>query len=184
MSAAQPRFNIPVWVSMFVSILALFATSYNAYTSHESLKTNKEISLESQRVMLFANFQQQYNNVSSRFPKRVLDSKFRPAKGSDDYQRLQAYWLFCFSEWYATHKINEQGFGPLWKDYYSQLILGALETPSLKGVLEDMIAARTNEHGDWDKFLIDLSDLAKTGGQQLDPKSEQYIESRRNVVGK
>lgn len=108
-----------------------------------------------------------------------MDPKFRPAAGSDDYARLQAYWFFCFSEWYATHRVNSAAFGELWTDYYAPLIGDGLSIPSLRYVLEDRIRTRGIGGGDWAGFLHDLATIASAHGRPLEADIRKQLAEDR-----
>jgi hypothetical protein len=150
-------------------------TGGNLYTQRQALHANQDAAAESQRTALFSQFQQQYNTVRAGFPERFMDPKFRPAAGTDDYARLQAYWFFCFSEWYATHRVNAAAFGSLWADYYSPLIGDGLSIPSLRYVLEDRIRTRGVGSGDWTAFLKEVAAIASAHRRPLSKDVQEQI---------
>jgi hypothetical protein len=92
----------PNWVSVGISGLALAASAWVAYTSYISLVVGRE----AQQIALFTQFEQEFTAVAARFPPRIYDPDFRPERGSDDYKRLEDYWIFCYAEWYATNNTN------------------------------------------------------------------------------
>jgi len=161
--------------SLFVSVGALVATSVNAWSAFHSLRFNRETAIQTQKATMFSQFQQQYTVVSSRFPAQHLDPNFRPARGSDDYARLQAYWFFCFSEWYATTKLNPDAFRSLWDTYYSRLIGGALDIRSLRYVLEDMIQNGKLIGRDWPLFFSEVALIAQRQGHPLSVEVERSL---------
>jgi hypothetical protein len=162
-------------LSTLISLIALIATIVNAHSSYSALQFNQRATMETQQAALFAQFQHEYSSVNSRFPAAYLDPKFQPVRGSDDYARLQSYWIFCYSEWYATNKFDPDSFKRLWTDYYSPLVTDGLDIPSLRYVLEDMIKTHLLERGSWDEFLIELSKLARASGKPLTPAAERYL---------
>lgn len=174
------------WIAIFISVLAMTATGINAWYSHNSFQLNSEtqraslrIALETQKTAIFSQFQQQYSLVFARFPKRFLDPTFRPKLGTDDYARLEAYWLFCFSEWFATNRLAPDAYGDLWRTYYSPLIMNGLGIPSLRYVLETMMTHYPLERGDYRTFFLSLSDLARKSGDPFSAEVEQRLESHK-----
>jgi hypothetical protein len=110
---------------------------------------NKRAQSAAMKAALFSQFQQQYLSVNSQFPAQLINANFRPQRDSADYNRLEAYWLFVYSEWYATQRVNPDAFGSLWANYYAPLVGDALDIPSLRYVAEDMVASRALERGEW-----------------------------------
>ena len=165
----------PPWLSAAIAALALFATITNTYFSYSSFNLNRAAQRDNLKTSVFSQFQQQYSAVNSRFPSKLLDPQFRPERGSDDYYRLEAYWIFCFSEWYATQRINPVAFGDLWDSYYAPLIQNALDIPSLRYALENMITNYPLSRADWREFFLVIAKLARDGGHPLDPKVEQRL---------
>jgi hypothetical protein len=162
-------------LSLFVSVLALLASGITAWTAQDGLRFNKRSQADAQKTAIFAQFQQQYLAVNSQFPAQLTDPNFRPRRDSGEYDRLEAYWMFCFSEWYATHRVNPDLFGSLWSDYYAPLVADGLEIPSLRYVLEDMIAARPPDRGDWGPFFAEISRIAREDGHPLSPEVERRL---------
>jgi hypothetical protein len=162
-------------VSAAVAIVAALFSWDSSQTAHRALASSERINVETQRANLFEQFQEQYNAVSGQFPKRHLERTFRPAPGSDDYARLEHYWFFCFSEWYATNRVNPQASANLWRDYYTPLIADGLEIPSLRYVLEDRIRTRGAGRGDWRSYLRELARIAREDGHPLAPDVERAI---------
>ena len=156
--------------SLIVSIIALGASGLTAWTAHDALRFNKRAQAAAQKTAIFAQFQQQYLAVSGQFPAQVTDPSFRPVRGSADYDRLEAYWFFCFSEWYATHRVNPEQFGDLWDDYYAPLVADGLEIPSLRYVLEDIVGSKALDRGEWGPFLSEIGRIAREDGQPLRPE--------------
>ena len=99
----------------------------------------------------------------------MLKADFRPERGSDDYRKLEDYWIFCFAEWYATEKVLPQSRDLLWNRYYAELIGNALATPSLRYVFTDMRQYYGAGSSDWVEFYGAISRLAKAGGHPLGP---------------
>lgn len=173
------------WVAIGVSALAMLATSINAYWAYNSFKLNSEtqhsqltIAAEAQKTAMFAQFQQQYTFVVSRFPSRFLDPTFQPKQGSDDYARLEAYWLFCYSEWYATNRLAPDAYRDLWKTYYTPHIMNALSIHSLRYVLEDMIMRYSLKRGDYRAFFDSLADIARQGNNAFDPDVQKKLDQK------
>lgn len=162
-------------ISLVVSILAFLASGFTAWTARDALHFNKQAQTDAQKAAIFSQFQQQYLVVSSQFPGQVTDAYFRPPRGSADYDRLEAYWLFCFSEWYATKRVNPGAFGSLWTGYYAPLIGDGLDIPSLRYVLEDIVASRALDRGEWGEFLQEIARIARAEGQPLRPELEQKL---------
>jgi hypothetical protein len=160
--------------SLIISLASAAFTLGNLWTQRQALHASQSAALQAQRTALFSQFQQQYNTVSESFPRRFLDPKFRPAPGSDDYARLQAYWFFCFSEWYATHRVNPSAFGDLWAAYYAPLIADALKISSLRYVLEDRMRTRGVGGGDWTTFINNVALIARANREPLATDSQAY----------
>jgi hypothetical protein len=154
----------PNWVSVGVSALALAVSACVAYTSYNSLVLNRE----TQQAALFAQFQQEYTAVAARFPPQIYDPDFRPVRGSDEYKRLEDYWVFCYAEWYATNKTRSAAYHELWNSYYSDLVLNALNTPSLRYVLIDMFHNYGVKRTTLQEFYEALRNLARSEGETLD----------------
>lgn len=161
--------------TIVISIAALLLSAYSAYVAQRAVDSSERISLETQRSTLFSQFQEQYNSISTRFPRSVLDQSFRPKRGSDDYVRMEAYWFFCFSEWYATNRVNRPAIGDLWVNYYTPLISDALEIPSLRYVLEERIRSRGIGRGQWTLYLKELARIARANGTPLSPDVEARL---------
>lgn len=162
-------------VSLVVSILAFLASGLTAWTAHDALKFNRKAQGDAQKTAVFTQFQQQYLAVSSQFPPQLTDANFKPVRDSGDYDRLEAYWLFCYSEWYATHRVNAEQFGELWTDYYAPLVADGLDIPSLRYVLEDIVATRALDRGEWGAFLAEIARIAREDGHPLRPESERRL---------
>src|SRR4051794_6692235 len=118
-----------------IAVFALIVSVTSASISYCSMRGN----VDAQRAALFSQFQAQYNDVHSRFPEQHRQPDYRPAPGSDEYARLEAYWFFCFSEWYATHRVNAGAYRDLWDDYYVPLVGDGVQINSLRYVLENRI---------------------------------------------
>ena len=162
-------------LSLIISILAFAASALTAWTAHDALRFNKSAQAAAQKSLIFAQFQQQYQGVSNQFPAQLHDPAFRPARDSGDYDRLEAYWIFCFSEWYATQRVNPEVFGDLWTEYYAPLIADGLEIPSLHYVLEDTVATHSLNHGEWGPFLQEIARIAREDGHPLRPELERRL---------
>jgi hypothetical protein len=153
----------PNWVSVFVSALALTATVYIAYTSSTSIALDRE----TQKMALFALFEQEYTGIESRFPSRIYDPDFRPARKSDDYKRLEDYWILCYAEWYATNKTGSAAYHDLWSNYYAGHVVDALDTSSLRYVLIDMFQNYGAKDKNMQQFYEALRGLARNAGVTL-----------------
>jgi hypothetical protein len=164
-------------ISLAVTTIAGVGTCINAYSAYNSYNLNKETQGISLRNALFAQFQQEYSSIRGRFPARVLDPSFRPEPGSDEYGRLESYWIFCFAEWYATKKLNAGEFGKLWDSYYSPLIENAMDTPSLRYVLINMIKTYPINRDNWREYFIVLDGLAQKSGHPLDSTLKSRLNS-------
>ena len=162
-------------VSLAVSVLALLASGLTAWTARDALRFNKQSQADAQKTAIFAQSQQQYLTINTQFPAQLTDANFRPPRSSGDYDRLEAYWLFCFSEWYATQRVNPELFGDLWSDYYAPLIADALDVPSLRYVLQDMIVSRPVDRGEWGPFFAEIGRIARDDGNPLPPQLEQRL---------
>lgn len=179
--STERRVNIAAVISVVVSIIAAGFTGGTFLTNRQALHANERAALQTQRTTLFSQFQQQYGAVSASFPHGYLNPKFRPAYGTDDYGRLQAYWFFCFSEWYATHRVNQEAFGDLWAQYYSPLIADGLKVQSLRYVLEDRIRSRGVGNGDWTAFLRELGRIARDHGEPLSTNAQMKIDGNERA---
>ena len=162
-------------LSLIISILALLASGLTAWTARDALRFNKQAQADAQKTAIFAQFQQQYLAVSGQFPPQLTDPNFRPTRDSGDYDRLEAYWLFCYSEWYATHRVNPDLFGDLWHDYYAPLAGDGLDIASLRYVFEDMVATRQLDRGEWGPFLAEISRIASEEGHPLPPQLQRRL---------
>jgi hypothetical protein len=168
--------------ALIVAILAFVATSINAGVAYKSFKLNNETqhaalhaSLANQRAVLFSNFQQQYSTIAAGFPPGVYDPTFRPKPRSEEYAKLWRYWLFCFSEWYVTNRLDREAYKSLWDSYYSPLVTSALRIPSLRYVLESMILSQDLHRGEYRGFFQTLSKLARESDQPLSPAAEKKL---------
>lgn len=137
-------------------------------TDRQALQVNSQAAVEAERTTLFLQFEEQYYAIAARLPKQLHERGFQPDTRTDDYARLQAYWFFCFSEWYATHRVNRSAFGDLWDNYYAPLVATGLNIPSLRYVLESGVRTRGVGSGDWTAFLQELARIARAHGQPLD----------------
>ena len=156
--------SLPVELfASIISAIALAATVTSAWSSYNALA----VSRREQTANIFLQFQQDYNVVASRFPGRLRDPAFRPERASDDYRRLEEYWIFCFAEWYATHDLGSGAYGNLWFGYYAALAQGALDIPSLRYVLNDMRLRHNDYRGAFPEFFRELVRLAKETGRPL-----------------
>lgn len=162
-------------LSLIISILALLASGLTAWTARDALRFNKQAQADAQKTAIFAQFQQQYLSINSQFPAQLANPDFRPVRDSGDYDRLEAYWLFCYSEWYATHRVNPDLFGDLWSDYYAPLVGDALDIESLRYVFEDMAATRALDRGEWGPFLAEVSRIASEEGHPLRPEVQRRL---------
>ena len=145
------------WLTIGIAMLALVATVFNVLVAQSN-----------EQVAIFAQFQQEYSEVAARFPKQMLDENFRPPQGSDDYKKLEDYWIFAYAEWFGTEKNGPIILGTnLWTRYYAGLITDALEIPSLRYVLEDMIRDSKTKRKDMAEFFDVLRQLAERDGKPL-----------------
>lgn len=163
-------------LSLFLSGVAVLISGVSVYTGRQTLHEDEKATADTQRTDLFSQFQQQYSAVSASFPTKYMDPRFRPASGTAEYARLQAYWFFCFSEWYATHRVNPQAFGSLWTDYYAPLIADGLKIPSLRYVLEDRIRTRGVGGGDWTAFITEVASIANAHNEPLETDVQARID--------
>jgi hypothetical protein len=172
----RPRFGSKIAdLSLVISVLALLASGLTAWTARDALSFNKRAQSDALKAALFSQFQQQYLAVNSQFPAQLINANFRPQRDSADYNRLEAYWLFVYSEWYATQRVNPDAFGSLWANYYAPLVGDALDIPSLRYVAEDMVASRALERGEWGPFLKEVARIAREDGEPLRPELEQRL---------
>jgi type II secretory pathway pseudopilin PulG len=166
------------WAAVISGIAAVIAAGAGVYTSQtaqSALHASERISVESERTQLFAQFQDQYREVSSQFPAQHHQPNFTPAPGSDDFARLERYWFFVFSEWYETNKVNPAAFRDLWTNYYTPLVADGLELPSLRYVLEKRIELRGAGQGEWLAYLRELERIAADSGKPLAPNVEEIL---------
>ena len=139
--------------------------------------SNFGVNSDTQKAALFSQFQQQYSAVRLAFPADPNNPMFKPAPETDDYDRLEAYWLFCFAEWYATNRLSPAAYSTLWKEYYSPLIMNALDTPSLRYALETMLVRFPHNRGDYRAFFMEIADLARTSGNPLSDEAQKLLRS-------
>ena len=161
--------------SIIVAIAACLGTWYNARTAKQNMLINAGFNNKNQENALFIQFQQQYVNISSKFPPKYLEGNFKPARGSEDYGKLQSYWFFCFSEWYATTKLNPLSSEELWESYYIPLISGGINTPSLRYVFEDMVDNYEMKSASWRHFLKQILLIAQKSGHPLSKRTQDRI---------
>ena len=145
------------------TVFALLATVANSYFTYNSYTLSQEI----QKSALFSQFQQQYDSISARFPNNLLEKDYQPKRGSNEYKRLQDYWIFCYAEWFATNKSGNSGYRNLWTDYYVGLIQNALEIPSLRYVLQDMMQSYGTDKLKMQAFYNEIRRLAQQEGIAL-----------------
>ena len=161
-------FSLPAELfAAVISTVALAATVTSAWSSYNALS----VSRRAQNANIFLQFQQDYVLVASRFPDRMRDPTFRPPRASDDYRRLEEYWIFCFAEWYATHDLGNGAYDDLWLGYYAALAQGALDIPSLRYVLNDMRSRQVDYSGAFPEFFRELVRLSKGTKNPLPPPS-------------
>jgi hypothetical protein len=177
-------FNVRNWIAITVSGLAMIGTGINAWSAFHNFELNSETQRESlgiaqdtQKTALFSQFQQQYTAVRAGLPARLNDPTFKPLLGTDEYSHLEAYWFFCFSEWYATNKLSPGAYGGLWKNYYSPLIMNALEIPSLRYAAESMILHYPLDRGDYREFFSELAGLTRLAGNPLSAGAEKRLKT-------
>ena len=148
-----------------MALLALLTTAYSAFTSHQSLLLSQQY----EQVSLFNEFQNEYATISGRFPPQLLNPDFRPAPGTEEYERLQAYWIFAYAEWFATNQLGNGVNQSLWTHYYAPLVLNAMEIPSLHYVLTDMQQSYGKRRPTMQQFYRTLQELAREAGEPLQP---------------
>ena len=165
------------------AVLSALAAVASAVYSHESsevaaqaIVSSERMNRDQRRSEIFSQFQEQYAEIASRFPSRYMHPGYRPKRGSDEYARLEAYWFFCFSEWYATNRVNSGALRDLWDNYYRPLIGDGIETPSLRYVLEERVRSRGAGRGEWRLFFKELSLIAKSNGRPLGADVEATIQ--------
>lgn len=161
--------------SFAISALALLTSGISTWTANRSLDLARRTDVETQRANLFIQFQSHFYTVTERFPAQYLEPGFRPADGSGEYARLEGFWLLCFSEWYATHRLNSDSFRDLWSSYYVPLIADALAIPSLRYVIENLAQTDRLSRGGWKEFLQEIARIARASGQPLSARSEQHL---------
>jgi len=154
-------------LSVGIAALALMTSGFSAWTSSRALDLNRRTNLLNQRASMFAQAQSQYGSLASNFPAQVNDPEFRPVDGSDGYADIEAYWFFCFSEWYATHRVNPEAYLDVWSSYFVPLMADSLQVPSLRFVLEDIIMDERMSSPDWVRFLSEVSRVADSSGHPL-----------------
>lgn len=153
-------------ISIFIATAALIVSGMSAYSSWSALQVNESAA----RAQLFSNFQQQYSVIASQFPQRLFDPTWHPAVDSEEWWKLKRYWDLCYVEWYVTQELHPELYGPLWTSFYSKAIGDALDYPSLRGVLIDIMQQRQhNKVPHKDLFYDELRDRAKDRGVSLEP---------------
>lgn len=162
-------------LSIGIAALALMASGFTAWTSSRSLELNRRTNLLNQRASMFAQVQSQYSDIAARFPAQLNDPSFRPVDGSDGYSDLESYWFFCFSEWFATHRVNPEAYQDVWASYFVPLMADSLQVPSLRYVLEDIVMDERMSSPDWVRFLTEVSRVADASGHPLTPQARQRL---------
>lgn len=172
--ASQSADRIAI-LSILIAALALLASGFSAWTARSTLIFAHKANVETQRMNLFIQFQSHFYDVAEHFPKDLLEPGFRPAPGSSQYARLEAFWLFLYSEWYATHRVDPYAFRDLWSSYYAPQIGDALAVPSLRYVFENMTASRKLSGAEWTQFVQEVDAIAQKSGDPLReaPHAEQ-----------
>lgn len=161
--------------SFVISALALLASAMSTWTANRSLDFAHRTNLQTQRTSAFMTFQSQFFVVTERFPAQYLQPDFRPVDGSSEYARLEAFWLLIFSEWYATHRVDEESLGNLWAEYFAPLVADGLAIPSLRHVLENLITTGKLSRGGWNDFLRETARIARAAGEPLSPEAERRL---------
>jgi hypothetical protein len=151
------------WISIVIAAFALIATSANVYFAHSSYVLNQG----TQKAAIFSQFQQQYTAIEGRFPALMQKPDFRPAVGSDDFRKLQDYWIFCYAEWYETNIADPASYNDLWVNYYSDLILNAMDIPSLRYTLVIMMRDYGVNRKYMQEFYSAMRRLAADAGKPL-----------------
>lgn len=162
--------------SIALSALALLASTASAWTANRSLAFAQKANEQTQRTNLFLQFQSQYYTVTDQFPPRLLEPSFRPVAGSSEYARLEAFWLFSYSVWFASHKVDSQVFEDMWYGYYVPLVGDGLAIPSLHYVLENSLKTGKQSRGSWNEFLKEVARVGRETGHPLSPASELLVE--------
>jgi hypothetical protein len=152
------------WVSIGVAMVAAIITGANVYVTYLSYGLNAE----NQKAALFSQFQNEYSSIASNFPDKLLDANFKPARGSSDYKKLQDYWIFCYAEWYQTKRTGQGPFLDMWDNYYAGLIANALEIPSLKYVIIDMMNSYGLKQQSVQSFYNEIRNIGSRTGVRLD----------------
>lgn len=161
--------------SIALSALVLLASTASVWTANRSLDFAQKANVQTQRTNLFIQFQSQYYTVTEQFPAQLLEPAFRPVSGSSEFARLEAFWLFSYSVWFASHKIESEVFGDLWSGYYVPLVGDGLAIPSLHYVLEDSLKTKKLSRGNWNEFLSEVARVGRETGHPLSPASELLI---------
>ena len=169
-------------LSVGIAALALMTSGFSAWTSSRALELNRKTSLLNQRAAMFAQVQSQYSSIAARFPAKLNDPEFRPVDGSDGYADLEAYWTFCFSEWYATHRVNPEAYHDVWASYFVPLMADSLQVPSLRYVLEDIIMDDRMSSPDWVRFLSEVSRVATASGHPLTVEARVRLQDMAKAV--
>jgi len=155
-------------VPVVIATAALAVSIISAYLSLSALQVNKKAA----RAQLFSNFQQQYGVIASQFPANIFDPSWHPPVGSEDWWKLKRYWDLCYVEWYATQKLHPELYGSLWKTFYAEVIGDALDYPSLRGVLIELMQRQQRDKAPHKNlFYEELRARANEKGLSLQPKS-------------
>ena len=162
--------ELAAYGSLVIAILSLLVSGMAFYIQSKALHDSEQAQ---QQTMQLA-FQQQYEAIRAGFPDRYAEEDFKPKVGSSDFVRLDAYWIFCFSEWSATGRLDPTG--DAW-NYYAQLMANGLHNRALRYVLETRIL---NTHGPvspaWKAFYRELAHLARGKNKEpLDKDVEDKI---------
>jgi hypothetical protein len=147
-----------------LAVLALIFSGISTYFSLTAIHVNQD----SARAQLFSNFQQQYSAIAAQFPTKHFDQDWIPETGTEDWLRLKRYWDLCYVEWYATRRLQPALYGRLWNDFYAQAIGDALEYPSLRSVLIDLMVQQQDKSPQKHDFFEALRVLAWTRGVSLE----------------
>lgn len=121
-------------------------------------------------------FQQQFKAFQSTLPKDINSRdengnfNYQPPEGQklDFNRKIEAYWWLVFDEWFVCCS-QCKSCKSLWKDYYSQGVLNALEMPFFKDALFRLTKHKNSFLGQDESFKNEINRLymKKHNGKEL-----------------
>ncbi len=141
-----------VWIaaaSVTVAMLAFILTCGADARSHIVARTQMYVALKTRFLQVHEDLSPNYAdpNWEATDPKEIV--------------AVQRYWYHALDEWYVSVRLNNRLMRPLWDDYYSAAILGALRHNGLRHVLIGMTREAPNLPEFWQDFRRQVDELWK-----------------------